>query len=88
MVPYGNMYIWVNIGSDNGLLTDGAQPLPEPMLTPLRAKFFRRNKNIHLHVMSFLHTDVTQVVEIEPEHQQPWYWPSETESTRSPHVKG
>ena len=25
--------IWVNIGSGNGLLTDGTKPLPEPMLT-------------------------------------------------------
>ena len=24
----------------------------------------------------------------EPGHQQPWYWPSETAITRSPHVKG
>ena len=24
----------------------------------------------------------------EPGHQQPWYWPSLTEITRSPHVKG
>ena len=24
----------------------------------------------------------------EPGHQQPWYWPSSTEITRSPHVKG
>ena len=26
-------YIWVNIGSSNGLLPDGTKPLPEPMLT-------------------------------------------------------
>ena len=25
--------IWVNIGSGNGLLSDGTKPLPEPMLT-------------------------------------------------------
>ena len=25
--------IWVNIGSDNGLLPDGTKPLPETMLT-------------------------------------------------------
>ena len=25
--------IWVNIGSDNGLVPDGTKPLPEPMLT-------------------------------------------------------
>ena len=26
-------YIWINIGSGNGLLPDGTKPLPEPMLT-------------------------------------------------------
>ena len=26
-------YIWVNIGSGNGLLPGGTKPLPEPMLT-------------------------------------------------------
>ena len=26
-------WIWVNIGSDNGLVPDGTKPLPEPMLT-------------------------------------------------------
>ena len=82
-------------------------------VNPLHAKFFRRNKNIYLHFMSFLHIDMTQVVEIlpqvrqgptystesvswvlmswwrkEPGHQQPWYWPSETELTRSPHING
>ena len=25
-------YIWVNIGSDDGLLPDGTKPLPEPVL--------------------------------------------------------
>ena len=25
-------YIWVNIGSGNGLLPDGIKPLPEPIL--------------------------------------------------------
>ena len=24
--------IWVNIGSDNGLLPDGTKPVPEPVL--------------------------------------------------------
>ena len=28
--------IWVNIGSDNGLLPDGTKPLPEPMLTYIK----------------------------------------------------
>ena len=26
-------YIWVNTGSDTGMLPDGTKPLPEPMLT-------------------------------------------------------
>ena len=29
---YGD-HIWVNIGSSNGLLSDGIKPLPEPILT-------------------------------------------------------
>ena len=156
---------WVAIGSDNGLLTDGTKPLPEPILTyhqyaaaafnwgqsykrylshqslkqfkkflnfiqishsqmsyccshqrtssrpgamlrqcsthywmlrnfqllvpdvnkhaiphrtngslvslnPLRATFFRGNINIYLHFMSFLHTNIIQVVEIPPRVRQ------------------
>ena len=34
------------------------------LINALRAKFFRRNKNICLHFMSFLHIDMTQIVEI------------------------
>ena len=33
MTPYMVTRIWVNIGSDNGLLPDGIKPLPEPNLT-------------------------------------------------------
>ena len=33
MTPYMATRIWVNIGSDNGLLHDGIKPLPEPKLT-------------------------------------------------------
>ena len=35
VTPYGkyNMYNWVNIGSDNGLLPDRTKSLPDPMLT-------------------------------------------------------
>ena len=35
VMPYGDREseIWVNIGSGNGLLLDGAKPLPESMLT-------------------------------------------------------
>ena len=36
-------------------------------LNPLHATFFRRNKNIHLHFMSLLHIDMTQVVGILPQ---------------------
>ena len=31
-MPYGIMYLLVNIGKDNGLLSDNNQPFPEPML--------------------------------------------------------
>ena len=43
------------------------------LLNPLRAKFFRGNINIYLHLMSFLHTNKTQVVEIPPRVRQ---WPA------------
>ena len=29
----GDIVIWINIGSANGLLPDSTKPLPEPMLT-------------------------------------------------------
>ena len=35
-------------------------------LNPSRAKFFRGNKNIYEHFMSFLHIDMTRAVEIVP----------------------
>ena len=37
---------------------------------PLRAKFVRGNLNIYLDFMSFLHMDITQVVEIIPQIRQ------------------
>ena len=37
------------------------------VFNPLHAKFFRGNKNIYLHFMSFLHIDMMQVVEILPQ---------------------
>ena len=41
---------------------------------PLGVKFFRGNVNIYLHFVSFLHVDVTQVVEILPQiRQEPIY---------------
>ena len=43
-------------------------------LNPLRAKFFRGNINIYLHLLSLLHIDMTQVVEILPQvRQEPTY---------------
>ena len=47
---------------------------PVLLLNPLRAKFFRGNINIYLHFVSFLHIDMTQVVEILPQiRQEPTY---------------
>ena len=34
------------------------------IINPLHSKFFTGDKNIYLHFMSFLHSDMTQVVEI------------------------
>ena len=36
-------------------------------VNPLRAKFFRVNINIYLHFVSFIHIDMTQVLEILPQ---------------------
>ena len=36
-------------------------------INPLRAKFCRGNINIHLHFMSLLHNDMTQVLQILPQ---------------------
>ena len=40
------------------------------VLTPLHAKFFRGNKNIYVHFMSFLQIDMTQVIETLPQVRQ------------------
>ena len=40
------------------------------IFNPLHVKFFRGNKNIYLRFMSFLHIDMTQVVEILPQVRQ------------------
>ena len=42
-------------------------------INPLRAKFIRRSINMYLHFMSFLHIDMTQVVEISQVRQEPTY---------------
>ena len=47
-------------------------------LNPLHAKFFRGNKNIHLHLMTFPHIDMTQVLQILPQVR-----PGPTYSTQS-----
>ena len=39
-------------------------------INPLRAKFFRASINIYLYFVSFLHIDMTQVVEILPQIRQ------------------
>ena len=31
-MPYGEIAIWVYIGSGNGFLSDGTEPLPGPLL--------------------------------------------------------
>ena len=61
----------------------GAKPLSQPMMDslpthitrpqwvhPLRARFFREDKNIYLHFMSILHIDITQAIEILPQARQ------------------
>ena len=42
----------------------------EVLINQLRAIFFRKNINIYLHFMSFIHTDKTQVVAITPQVRQ------------------
>ena len=41
-------------------------------LTIYMLNLFRGNNNIYLHFMSFLHIDMTQIVEILPQ-VRPWY---------------
>ena len=43
---------------------------PEMDINPLGAKFFWGNKNMYVHFMSYLHFDMTQVVEILPQVRQ------------------
>ena len=33
MMPYGDPYIWANIGSGYALSPDAMEPLPDPILT-------------------------------------------------------
>ena len=44
----------------------GLQNEQKSFVNPLRAKFLRKNINIYLHFMSFLHNNKTQVAEIPP----------------------
>ena len=49
-------------------------PSEASFINPLRAKFFKGNKNISSHYVSFLHVDMTQVVEFLPQvRQEPSY---------------
>ena len=58
-------YIFVKENAFKHVACEMAVILSQPQfVNPSRAKFFRRNQNIYLHFMSFLHIDVTQVVEI------------------------
>ena len=43
---------------------------------PLRVKFFRRNRNIYLHSVPFIHIDKMQVVEILPQTRQESRYPT------------
>ena len=45
-------------------------------INPLHAKFFRRNKNIHLHFMPFPHMNMTQLVGILPRVRQGLTYPT------------
>ena len=60
---------WNGVENFNGLCVSYLGPT-NPLINPLRAKFFRGNINIHLHFVSFLHIDTTQVVEILPQIRQ------------------
>ena len=43
-------------------------------ISPSRVKFFRESIKIYLHIVSYLHIDTTQVVEILPQiRQEPTY---------------
>ena len=39
-------------------------------INPIYVNFFRGNKNLYLHLMSFLHIDMTQIVENPPQVRQ------------------
>ena len=53
---FPTVYIYVIYWYNHALLSS--------YLNPLHAKFFRMNKNIYLHFMSFPHINMTQIVEI------------------------
>ena len=52
------------------------QRLSEEKINPLRPNFFRGNRNIYLHFMSFLHIDMTQAVEIIPQVREKVAYPT------------
>ena len=66
-------YIWILgkcyraefVATNFSAYDDGVQAEDEnKAINPLRAKFFRGNIKIYLHFVSFLHIDMTHVVEI------------------------
>ena len=81
-----SLWLWVNVGSGNGLVPSGNKPLLEPMLTkfhdardtnyinPRHAEIISGTikKKICLHFISALSTEMAQVVEIIP-HGTFWF---------------
>ena len=71
--PYGvTRPLWVNCSSTwqyscNIAVLSHWQGRVDYKFNPLGAKFFRVNINIYLHFMSFLHSDMTQVLKILPQ---------------------
>ena len=46
------IYLWVNIGSGNGLLPDSTKPLPKPMLTYYRGIHLRAiSREVQLNII-------------------------------------
>ena len=53
-------YVWVSIGSDNGMLPDGTKPLPKPMLTDHHSM---KSIDIHFRAISqeMPHSSITKI---------------------------
>ena len=52
------------LATEGAISKDSTGVIRSPRINPLRAKFFRGNKNMYLNFMSSLHIDTTQAVEI------------------------